>query len=64
MSPMNESLCLIGCTDNLGMEVAKGLVTAEGYEPKKAIVRDADSAKPPKPKPSSKWAGCWSRSRP
>uniref|UniRef100_A0A7S2Y4Y8 NmrA-like domain-containing protein n=1 Tax=Entomoneis paludosa TaxID=265537 RepID=A0A7S2Y4Y8_9STRA len=44
-TPTNNSLFLIGGTGGLGTEVAKGLVTATGFESKKAIVRDASSDK-------------------
>mmetsp|Transcript_1071 Transcript_1071/g.2954 ORF Transcript_1071/g.2954 Transcript_1071/m.2954 type:complete len:303 (-) Transcript_1071:1246-2154(-) len=41
----NNTLFLFGGTGGLGMEVAQGLVTAEGFDSKKAIVRDASSDK-------------------
>ncbi|KAG7374605.1 NmrA family protein [Nitzschia inconspicua] len=40
-----SSLVMFGATGGLGMEVAKGLVTAEGFEPKRSVVRDASSDK-------------------
>jgi uncharacterized protein YbjT (DUF2867 family) len=39
------SLVIVGATGGLGMEVAKGLVTSEGFDAKKALVRDASSEK-------------------
>lgn len=39
------SLVMFGATGGLGGEVAKGLVTAEGFDAKKAVVRDASSDK-------------------
>ena len=36
---------MFGSTGGLGFEVAKGLVTAEGFDSKKAVVRDASSDK-------------------
>lgn len=41
----NDTLILVGGTGGLGSEVAKELVTAEGFGNKKAIVRDATKAK-------------------
>ena len=42
---MTKTLVLIGGTGGLGSQVAKGLVTAEGYDTKKALVRNPDSEK-------------------
>ena len=39
------SLFMFGATGGLGFEVAQGLVTAEGFDAKKAVVRDASSDK-------------------
>ena len=39
------SLVMFGATGGLGFEVAKGLVTASGFDAKKAVVRDASSEK-------------------
>ena len=36
---------MFGSTGGLGFEVAKGLVTAKGFDAKKAVVRDASSDK-------------------
>ena len=42
-----SSLVMFGATGGLGMEVAKGLVTAKGFDAKKAVVRNpaSDNAK-------------------
>ena len=40
-----SSLVMFGATGGLGFEVAKGLVTAVGFDAKKAVVRDASSDK-------------------
>ena len=41
MTSQSKTLFLIGGTGGLGFELAKGLVTAEGYASRKALVRDA-----------------------
>jgi NmrA-like family len=41
----NDALIIVGGTGGLGMEIAKGLISAEGYGSYKAIVRDAAKAK-------------------
>jgi NmrA-like family len=41
----NNTLILVGGTGGLGMKIAKGLATAEGFGEKKAIVRDAAKGK-------------------
>lgn len=41
----NTALVLFGGTGGLGLQVAKGLVTATGFTAKKAVVRDASGAK-------------------
>jgi uncharacterized protein YbjT (DUF2867 family) len=40
-----SSLVMFGATGGLGSEIAKGLVTADGFDAKKAVVRDASSDK-------------------
>jgi hypothetical protein len=41
----NNTLILVGGTGGLGMKIAKGLATAEGFDAKKAIVRDLAKGK-------------------
>jgi len=43
-SPSNNTLFLVGGTGGLGSEIAKGLVTAEGFDSRKALVRSAAKA--------------------
>jgi NmrA-like family len=45
MTSTNDALILVGGTGGLGMDIAKGLVAAEGYGSHKAIVRDVTKAK-------------------
>lgn len=40
-----SSLVMFGATGGLGMEVAQGLVTAEGFDSKRAVIRDTSSDK-------------------
>lgn len=44
-STTNDTLFMFGATGGLGTEVAKGLVTADGFSAKKAVVRDVTSDK-------------------
>jgi NAD(P)-dependent dehydrogenase (short-subunit alcohol dehydrogenase family) len=41
----SSSFVIFGATGGLGMEIAEGLVTADGFGAKKAVVRDVSSDK-------------------